>query len=196
MLSDFNFTVFVFSIVVVLLTPGPTNTLLATAGLQQGLRKALPLIAFELSGYLIAISAWGMALTPMQHDSPWLATSVRAASSIYLAYIAIKVWRSSRVLSTSGERSIRPKDLFVATLLNPKGLLFSSVIFPPHAFDNIQVYSAAMALFSSLLVPIAVIWIRFGAVLGSGRLNPVNLQRTAALALGVFSASIAWAAFH
>ena len=56
MISDFNVVVFLLSTGIVLLTPGPTNTLLAAAGLNRGAKKALPLIAFELGGYFIAIS--------------------------------------------------------------------------------------------------------------------------------------------
>lgn len=205
MAFDFNFPVFVISTAVILLTPGPTNTLLAVAGLTQGTRGASPLVAFELAGYLVAITAWGVFLTSVQQHYPWLGTAVRVASSCYLAYIAVKIWRATRALSvqereqTPRQRPIGPKALFMATLLNPKGLVFASAIFPPHAFDSLQVYLAATALFVSLLVPIGLIWIRFGAALGSGRLvwiSPVKLQRVAALAISVFSVSIAWTAFH
>jgi threonine/homoserine/homoserine lactone efflux protein len=199
MFDDFNITVFVLGIAAILLTPGPTNTLLAAAGNAQGTRKALPLIACELVGYLIAISTWGILLIPAQRHAPWLAMSVRIASSIYLAYTSVKVWRAARAVSIAEKKSIGPKGLFIATLLNPKGLLFASAIFPAHAFENILTYSIAMTLFSCLLVPIGTLWIRFGAEFGSGRLkgiNPINFQRLAALAIGLFSATIAWAAFH
>ena len=45
----------------ILFTPGPTNTLLATAGLQSGWARAGKLIPFELAGYVVAISVWGYA---------------------------------------------------------------------------------------------------------------------------------------
>jgi threonine/homoserine/homoserine lactone efflux protein len=196
---DSNFIVFSFTTALILLTPGPTNTLLAAAGLGQGMRGALPLATFELAGYLIGISAWGIFLTSVQQHYPWLGTVVRVASSCYLAYIAVKMWHAAQALSGSEQRPIGPKALFLATLLNPKGLVFASAIFPPHAFDDIQVYLMAMALFASLLLPIGLVWIKFGSALGSGRLmlmNPVKLQRVAALAIAMFSVSIAWTTFH
>jgi len=58
-------------IVVVLITPGPTNTLLASAGLRQGIRRSLPLIAAELGGYLVSISVWGRFLAQAAHAFPW-----------------------------------------------------------------------------------------------------------------------------
>lgn len=199
MVMESHFLVFALSTAVILLTPGPTNTLLAAAGLGQGMRGALPLAAFELAGYLIAISAWGIFLTSAQQHYPWLGTLVRVASSCYLAYIALRMWAAARALSGSAQRPIGPKALFLATLLNPKGLVFASATFPPHAFEDIRVYLAAIALFACLLLPIGLIWIKFGAALGSGRLtimNPVKLQRAAALAIGMFSVSIAWTTFH
>jgi len=54
-------------IIVVLITPGPTNTLLASAGLRQGLQRSLPLIAAELAGYLASISVWGRFLAQAAH---------------------------------------------------------------------------------------------------------------------------------
>ena len=49
----------------ILFTPGPTNTLLATAGLQSGWARAGKLIPFELAGYVVAISVWGYGMAQM-----------------------------------------------------------------------------------------------------------------------------------
>jgi threonine/homoserine/homoserine lactone efflux protein len=199
MAADFNLTVFVVSVAVILLTPGPTNTLLAAAGAERSARAMLPLLAAELVGYLIAISVWGIILAPIQHRYPWLAIGVRVASSCYLTYIAVKLWHTARAMQDVQQKTIGPRGLLAVTLLNPKGLLFATTIFPSRAFDDMQVYSVAMVLFACLLLPIGMLWGRFGAALGSGRLRymtPAKLQRTAALVIGAFSASIAWATFH
>ena len=41
---------FVLSVVALLAVPGPTNTLLATAGGLGGVRRAIPLIPAEVTG--------------------------------------------------------------------------------------------------------------------------------------------------
>lgn len=196
---DVHSFVFLLSVALILLTPGPTNTLLALAGLGLGIRRALPLLAFELAGYLISISSWGILLAPLQLQFPWIATLVKVASSGYLAYTAIKVWRDAKLLQTPQQRSITPRILFVATLLNPKGLLFALVIFPPHSFETLPNYAWTMLAFACLLAPIGAAWISLGHVLNKQRLgfiSPRKIQQLSSVALGMFSAFIAWAAFR
>jgi threonine/homoserine/homoserine lactone efflux protein len=199
MLSSSAIALLAVGIIVVLITPGPTNTLLAAAGLRQGVRRSLPLIAAELAGYLLSISVWGRFLAQAAHALPWLPSLLRVAAGVYIAYLAVDMWRAAVDLPDSTPRASGLRTLFVATLLNPKGLLFAGTIFPAIAFIHVSVYAMAMLMFACLLVPIALAWIAFGAALGSGKLtwlNPVKLQRGASIVLGVFSLSLAWAALH
>ncbi|MFM0553225.1 LysE family translocator [Paraburkholderia sediminicola] len=199
MLSASAIALLAVGIVVVLITPGPTNTLLAAAGLRQGVRRSLPLIAAELAGYLVSISVWGHFLVQAAHALPWLPSLLRVAAGLYIAYLAVDMWRAAVALPDSAQRASGMRTLFVATLLNPKGLLFAGTIFPAIAFAHLPAYAFSMLMFACLLVPIALAWIAFGAALGSGKLtwlNPVKMQRGASIVLGVFSLSLAWAALH
>lgn len=199
MLSISDSALLALGIIVVLITPGPTNTLLAAAGLRQGARRSLPLIGAELTGYLVSISAWGRFLAHAAHTLPWLPSVLRIASGLYIAWLAVDMWRAAVALPDSAQPANGPRALFVATLLNPKALLFAGTIFPSIAFENVASYAFAMSLFACLLVPIALAWIAFGAALGSGRLkwlDPVKMQRGASIVLGMFSLSLAWAALH
>jgi threonine/homoserine/homoserine lactone efflux protein len=199
MLSPSAIALLAVGIIVVLITPGPTNTLLAAAGLRQGVRRSSPLIAAELAGYLVSISVWGHFLVQAARALPWLPSLLRVAAGVYIAYLAVDMWRAAVALPDSTQRPIGMRTLFVATLLNPKGLLFAGTIFPAIAFAQVPAYATAMLMFACLLVPIALAWIAFGAALGSGKLgwlNPVKIQRGASIVLGVFSLSLAWAALH
>lgn len=195
MISDFHVLVFLLSSALILLTPGPTNTLLAAAGLGRGSREALPLIAFAFAGYIIAISGWGIFLAPVGNYYPWLNMVVRVVCSGYLLYIAVRIWRSAERPPISGSKTIGPATVFVTTILNPKGLLFASTIFPPHAFDNVKVYLIATALFACVVAPIGIVWVVLGALIGSGRviaMDPFKLQRALAVVIVVFSATLVW----
>ncbi|MDQ0626990.1 MAG: LysE family translocator [Paraburkholderia graminis] len=186
-------------IVVVLITPGPTNTLLASAGLRQGVRRSLPLIAAELAGYLVAISVWGRFLAQAAHALPWLSVLLRVAAGTYIAWLAVDMWRAAVALPDSTQKASGTLRLFIATLLNPKALLFAGTIFPAAAFVLWPAYLLSMLIFACLLAPIALAWIAFGAALGSGKLgwlDPAKIQRGASVVLGVFSLTLAWSALH
>jgi hypothetical protein len=63
--------------IVALIAPGPTNTLLAAAGLRHGVRHSLPLIAAELAGRLVSIFVWGRFLAQAAHALPWSPSLLR-----------------------------------------------------------------------------------------------------------------------
>lgn len=185
--------------VIVLIMPGPTNTLLATAGLRWGIRRSAPLTGVEFAGYLVSISAWGVVLSHAATSLAWLPTLLRMASSLYVAYLSVRMWRTASAFPASAQSTIGPRMLFTATLLNPKAILFAGTIFPAAAFESWTAYLEAMAIFTILLVPIGLAWIAFGAGLGSGRLmriSPAQVQRCASIVLAGFSLSLARALLH
>jgi threonine/homoserine/homoserine lactone efflux protein len=199
MLSLSAITLMTAGVVVVLLTPGPTNTLLASAGLRQGVRRSLPLIAAELVGYLLSISAWGHFLFHAARTLPWLPSILRVAAALYIAWLAIDMWRRAVALPDSAQLSTGVRTLLIATLLNPKGLLFAGTIFPAAAFAQWPAYLLCVSIFGCLLVPIGLAWIAFGAALAGNRLrwlDPAKMQRGASIVLGVFSLSLTWSALH
>lgn len=188
---------FIGLVVTILLTPGPTNTLLASAGIQAGVKQSLKLIPAEVMGYLIAITSWGILLESVSHFIPWLPPVLKLISATFILYLAFKLWTTSTNDIKLDNPLITPKALFVATLLNPKALLFASAIFPHAAWEVLHVYFVHIAVFLSLITPIAFLWIAFGTVLISNKvtwLNQRNLQRTAAFILTFFAMPIGYSA--
>ena len=51
---------FIGLVITILFTPGPTNTLLASSGVQVGIKRSLLLIPAEAIGYILAITVWGL----------------------------------------------------------------------------------------------------------------------------------------
>lgn len=188
---------FIFLTATILFTPGPTNTLLASSGIQIGLKKSLKLIPSEVFGYLISISLWGVLLQSVANYLPWLPSILKLASASYILFLAFKLWVTSNQSVDTQHAPITPKTLFLATLLNPKGLLFASTIFPSTAWISISNYSVHMITFLCLITPIAFLWITFGSFLISNKvswLNQRNLQRGASLILISFSIPLSYSA--
>lgn len=188
---------FIFLTATILFTPGPTNTLLASSGIQIGLKNSLKLIPSEVFGYLISISLWGILLQSVSTSVPWLPSILKLASASYILFLAFKLWITSNQKLETQHASITPKTLFFATLLNPKALLFASTVFPSSVWTSLSTYSVHMLTFLCLITPIAFLWITFGSVLISNKvswLNQRNLQRSASLILISFSIPLSYSA--
>jgi len=155
---------FIGLVVTILLTPGPTNTLLASSGIQVGVRKSFRLIPAEAS---------------------------------YILFLAIRLWKTANVSQDYNQVTIGPAQLFAATLLNPKALLFASAIFPAIAWADPRYYAAHMTIFLLLIIPIAFLWTFIGSILTSNKiswLNQCNLQKMASLVLMSFSIPLSYSA--
>ncbi|WP_343620376.1 LysE family translocator [Acinetobacter proteolyticus] len=188
---------FIGLIITILLTPGPTNTLLASSGIQTGIKRSLKLIPAEVIGYFIAITTWGFLLESVSHYVSWLPPLIKLLSATFIIYLAIKLWITSTKELDLSQPLITSKALFVATLLNPKALLFASAIFPHTAWLNPHEYIVHMGTFLALITPIAFLWIAFGSILISNKiswLNQRNLQRSAAFVLTFFAMPLAYSA--
>ncbi|EOR07573.1 LysE family translocator [Acinetobacter genomosp. 15BJ] len=188
---------FIGLIITILLTPGPTNTLLASSGIQTGIKGSLKLIPAEVIGYFIAITTWGFLLESVSYYVPWLPPLIKLLSATFIIYLAIKLWITSTKELDLDQPLITSRALFVATLLNPKALLFASAIFPHTAWLNLHEYVAHMGTFLALITPIAFLWIAFGSVLISNKiswLNQRSLQRSAAFVLTFFAMPLAYSA--
>ena len=188
---------FIGLVITILLTPGPTNTLLASSGIQVGIRKSLRLIPAEAFGYLISITAWGFLIGKVSVHLPLLPTILKLFSASYIIYLAIKLWRTADAEVSFNQPTIRARELFFATLLNPKALLFASAIIPTIAWTKLDYYLSHMSLFLVLIVPIAFFWTFIGSILASNKirwLNQSNLQKTASLVLMSFSIPLSYSA--
>jgi len=188
---------FIGLVVTILLTPGPTNTLLASSGIQVGVRQSLRLIPAESMGYLIAITTWGMIIGTVSSQFPIIPTFLKLLSALYIIFLAIKLWKTADIEASYNQPTIRARELFCATLLNPKALLFASAIFPSTAWLTMQIYLLHIGLFLLLIVPIALFWTFIGSILASNKvrwLNQSNLQKTASLVLISFSIPLSYSA--
>jgi threonine/homoserine/homoserine lactone efflux protein len=138
MVSAHLLIMYVTALVVVFALPGPDMALVLQTSIGRGARNG-----FAAAGGLglsrvthVTLSACGVAA--LLRSAPWLYEVVRYGGAIYLAWVAVLIFRSpvfalpSAGAQTSGSDSLRTsfvKGLFT-NLLNPKALLFCSVLLP------------------------------------------------------------------
>ena len=160
-----NSALFVVAAVSLLVTPGPTNTLLATSGASAGVRRSAHLLVAELGGYLLAIALLRALLGPMIAATPMLGELLRMAATIYLIYLAIALWHHGNQ-QTHENAPVDFIRVFVTTLLNPKAIIFALTLLPsPIGFLGLLPWLFGL---SALIVTVGTGWIIVGRVLGRG----------------------------
>jgi threonine/homoserine/homoserine lactone efflux protein len=160
-------TVFVIGTLSLLSTPGPTNTLLATAGAGNGFRRSLPLLAAELSGYLLAILVLRTAVGPIVAAVPAFGVALRVVVVLYLIHLALLLWRHGESeLAAAGPITFR--RVFVTTLLNPKAIIFAFTLLPPAAATDTAGFMPWLAALALQIFIVGGVWIAAGASLGRG----------------------------
>jgi threonine/homoserine/homoserine lactone efflux protein len=148
-----------------LLSPGPTNTLLMYSGAAAGIRRSLSLVAAELCGYSGSIALLVLGLGPIVRKYPIFGVSLRIVAAAYLVAVAVHLW-TSRPISGRKSEPLEWRKVFIATLFNPKAVLFAFVVIP-HLFDApLKAAIPYLLMLSALIVFAGALWILLGAILG------------------------------
>lgn len=184
------------AVAALLLTPGPTNTLLAVAGAERGWRAALRLIPFELVAYLAVTVPLALAGAALEARLPLLRPALAGLAGIWVMVLAARMWR---LPAAAGLGSVSGWQVLVTTALNPKALVIGLVLLPGAMFGL-----RVLAL-SVLIACVAALWAALGwlatgnparpaADAGSGAAQVA--RRLAALWLAALSLGLIYTAAH
>lgn len=180
---------FIVAAALLLLTPGPTNTLLAAGGALMGARRALPLITAELLGYTVAIVTLEAFVAPLVESLAWVRLALRVGCALYLAYTAWLIWKAP--LGDSA-RAITWRRVFFATLSNPKAIVFVFVLLPPRSIGVAELVQPYGMVLFALVALAGSAWVSLGAAIhaGAGGRGSLTIRRTSSAVVAVFSALI------
>jgi threonine/homoserine/homoserine lactone efflux protein len=185
-----SLTAFILAVLALLATPGPTNTLMAAAGAQRGVVRSLPLLAGELGGYAIAITAWIELVGAVAAAQPLVPVIAKLVAVAFLVWSAWKLWANAGHADLN-QRGITTGRVLATTLVNPKALVFAFAIFPHVGFMARLPYAGIFAL---LVVATAMGWMTLGMVAArssAGLLTSSRVERITAVALAAFAALLA-----
>ena len=177
---------FLFAILALLLTPGPTNTLLTVGAAAHGFRKSLPLLLGELSGYLTVVIPLATIAAPLLEGRPTLAAVLRIVAACWVLFLAIRLWLvSSKPTGEGDAKAVTVGQVFLTTMLNPKAPIIGLVVMPRGSLMEI---APALGLFSLLVAGAGTCFLLLGSLVGRGPvLSPRLVYRIAAAFLVVFS---------
>ncbi|MCK1790010.1 LysE family translocator [Pseudomonas violetae] len=166
---------FFMALAVVYLLPGPDMILLLQTGARQGKGAALATaIGLGIARAChVALAALGLAA--LFKAAPWTFDVVRLAGAAYLLWIGIQCLRTTMLPSLKGEGATTEKPRWresiqrglLTNLLNPKALLFCSVLLPQFIDPHAGPVLAQFAILGVLLVGAGLLFDSTYALLGS-----------------------------
>ncbi|WP_308908160.1 LysE family translocator [Pseudomonas canadensis] len=153
---------FLVALSVAYLLPGPDMILLLQTGARQG--KALALTTAIGLGLARAchVALAGMGLATLFKVAPWTFDVVRLGGAAYLLWLGVQCLRANRLptldtanatLKTHAWRAALQRGL-LTNLLNPKALLFCSVLLPQFIDPQAGPVAAQFALLGVILVAV------------------------------------------
>lgn len=173
-------TTFLLTSVIILLTPGPTNTVLAASGAANGLWQSRLLPLAEAAGYALAIAFFVWTAT-LVNGIWWALPAMKAAASGWLALSAIRLWSAKPDMKgTIGSEAFW--RVFLTTTLNPKAMIVGTILIPQSTTDKIALHLVSFVLLSTLA---GIGWVALGSMLPAGIRR--HSYKGAAFVLGGFS---------
>jgi threonine/homoserine/homoserine lactone efflux protein len=174
MISAHLLAVYIAALLVVYAVPGPDMALILQTSIGRGVRSGFAAacgLGLARATH-VTLSACGAAA--LLRSAPWLYDVVRYGGAVYLAWIGIQIFRSpmfalpesgaardeanrsTDATATAGMRQLRAAFVkgLLTNLLNPKALLFCSVLLPqfvrpeagPVALQMIELGSVLLAV--------------------------------------------------
>lgn len=199
MISAHLLIVYIAALAVVYAVPGPDMALLLQTSIARGARAG-----FATAGGLgaarathVTLSACGVAA--LLRSAPWLYEVVRYGGAVYLGWVAVQIFRSPVFALPAGGsvtgnapplRQAFVKGL-MTNLLNPKALLFCSVLLPQFVRPEVGPVALQMVELGVILLAIGVC---FDSAYAIGAARIANWMRSHPLAQSVqrwaFSAAL------
>jgi threonine/homoserine/homoserine lactone efflux protein len=171
---------FIAASVLVLITPGPTNTVLAACGATMGLRRAAILPLAEAFGYIVAI-AFFVAFAEVLRENHHALAIVRLTAAGWLIYSACRLWRAPFDPDPAIE-AVAFRRVLLTTIVNPKAMLVGTVLIPAGAGTGALAWIGTYAVLSTLA---GLGWVALGSLLPSGIRR--HAYKLASVVLGGFS---------
>ncbi|MBN6731363.1 LysE family translocator [Burkholderia multivorans] len=136
MISTHLLLIYLAALAAIYAVPGPDMALVLQTSIGRGVRPGIAAaVGLSLSRSAhVTLSACGVAA--LIRSAPWLYEAIRYGGALYLGYVAIQVFRSPVFDIGNGDAAAAGelRQSFVkgllTNLLNPKALLFCSVLLP------------------------------------------------------------------
>jgi threonine/homoserine/homoserine lactone efflux protein len=166
------FLAFVAASTVLVYIPGPTVLLVVSYAMSLGRQSALRTIAAVLLGDAVAMALAILGLGALLRSSTSLFLAMKAAGTLYLVYLGIRMWRAPTAFAGASPRSVQASrlrmavDAFAVTVLNPHSGMFF-VAFLPQFLEPERPLLPQMLLLGGTFLVLALTSLVFYALLAA-----------------------------
>ena len=148
------------------ITPGPNNLMLAASGMNFGLRRSLPHILGVLLGFTALATGAALGLGAIYLAAPDLQRLSRYLGAAFLLYFAWRISQAGRAEAAVPRAPFRFHEAALFQVINPKGWLYAissaSAFLSSEGLPAVAVLTATAAL---VTVISTLTWTCFGTVL-------------------------------
>ena len=134
-------------------TPGPNNVIASYSGFNFGIKKTLPHIFGVAFGFTFLIFLLTIGLVNVFKIFPIIQVSLKYLGSIFLVYLAYKIYFSKIDSEKKNENPVKFIETFLFQFLNPKGVLIGIIIVSTYVEhgENYLKYATQVILFAFLV---------------------------------------------
>ena len=134
-------------------TPGPNNVIASYSGFNFGIKKTLPHIFGVTFGFTFLIFLLVIGLVNVFKIFPIIQVSLKYLGSIFLIYLAYKIYFSKIDNEKKNENPVKFIETFLFQFLNPKGVLIGIIIVSTYVEhgENYLKYATQVIFFAFLV---------------------------------------------
>ncbi len=134
-------------------TPGPNNVIASYSGFNFGIKKTLPHIFGVAFGFTFLIFLLTIGLVNVFKIFPIIQVSLKYLGSIFLIYLAYKIYFSQIDNEKKNENPVKFIETFLFQFLNPKGVLIGIIIVSTYVEhgENYLAYATQVVFFAFLV---------------------------------------------
>lgn len=183
-----TYLAFISGVFILLLSPGPTNTLMGLASARDGFWRVPKILPAELSGYLTTILPLAWLGAELINRWPETALMLKAVAAIWVMYLAANLWIAGNKDARYG--SVTAWRIYLTTMLNPKALVIGLVFLPRPAAPD---FVPKLIIFAALATIVATIWGVIGRLTQAGAQSHSRFtifQRAASVWLAIVSCTL------
>lgn len=162
-------------------SPGPVNIIAVSSGINFGVRRTLPQVAGATLGFSLLLFAVGMGLGEILKATPWLLAALKVVGSLFLCYLAYKLFASNDAASDIALES--PPSFWEGVLaqwVNPKAWIVAAAGISTYTVPGAAYHASVTmmaALFMLVCFPSIAAWAVLGATAKALLKKPVLIHR-------------------